>query len=255
MNRALIGYTGFVGSTLLGQTEFNFKYRSTNISDIQGRSFDMVVCAAAPAKKWYANQHPEEDASNIDLLMENLSHIKTDQFILISTVDVFKKPICVNENSLIETENLHPYGFNRFRLECFIKKHFENYLIVRLPGLVGHGLKKNIIFDFLNNNNLESIESRNIFQFYPMDKLWNDINIALANKIRLIHLTAAPLQVADIAQSAFGFEFKNELTNPLVSYDMQSIYSHLWGNEKYQYNKTESMSSIRQYALTEGKTL
>lgn len=50
MTKALIGYTGFVGTTLLKQTKFDDFYRSTNINDIKGKKFDLVVCAGAPAK-------------------------------------------------------------------------------------------------------------------------------------------------------------------------------------------------------------
>ena len=58
MKNALIGFSGFVGSTLLKQASFNTLYRSTTISDIRGGHFDTVVCAAAPAQKWIANREP-----------------------------------------------------------------------------------------------------------------------------------------------------------------------------------------------------
>lgn len=50
MKSALIGSTGFVGSTLLSQREFDFCYHSTDIADIDNKEFDLVICAAAPAK-------------------------------------------------------------------------------------------------------------------------------------------------------------------------------------------------------------
>ena len=34
MNNALIGFSGFVGSTILSQASFNVLYRSSNIADI-----------------------------------------------------------------------------------------------------------------------------------------------------------------------------------------------------------------------------
>ena len=38
MKNALIGFSGFVGSTLLKQSSFESLYRSTNISEIAGQS-------------------------------------------------------------------------------------------------------------------------------------------------------------------------------------------------------------------------
>lgn len=72
---SLIGFSGFVGSTLLKQSSFDDLYRSTNISEIEGKSFDVVVCAGAPAKKWIANREPEADCQTIEALIDHLKTI------------------------------------------------------------------------------------------------------------------------------------------------------------------------------------
>ena len=146
---ALIGFSGFVGSTLLKQAKFDHLYRSTNISEIKNKSFNLVVCAGAPAQKWLANRDPHADNLKILNLIDQLSTIKAQKFILISTVDVFKNPVSVNEETPIDENGLNAYGFNRRLLEKFVENQFSESLIIRLPGLVGPGLRKNIIFDFL----------------------------------------------------------------------------------------------------------
>lgn len=254
MTKALIGYTGFVGTTLLRQTKFDDFYRSTNINDIKGKKFDLVVCAGAPAKKWIANADPKGDQETIDSLIECLNNIECKTLILISTVDVFKSPNGVDENSVIDTQGLHAYGLNRYRLERFVAKRFQQHLIVRLPGLVGPGLRKNIIFDFLNDNNVEKIESRSIFQFYPMVNLWFDIKVALENKINLIHLTAAPVSVAEIALDGFGINFDMQQAAQPVFYDMRSVYGALFGGSAhYQYSVKDTLQAVRHYAQSEPK--
>ena len=65
MDNALIGFSGFVGSTLLKQTHFSALYRSTNIHEIENRKFDVVVCAGAPAQKWIANRDPAVDRKSV----------------------------------------------------------------------------------------------------------------------------------------------------------------------------------------------
>lgn len=82
------------------------------------------------------------DKACIDSLIDHLKTVKAKKFILISTVDVFKSPVNVDENSPIILDELKPYGYNRRRLELFVKKNFTSHLIVRLPGLVGSGLKR-----------------------------------------------------------------------------------------------------------------
>lgn len=252
MNNALIGYTGFVGSTLLKQAGFSALYRSTNIHEIENREFDVVVCAGAPAQKWIANRDPVDDRKKIDSLIDHLRTIKCKTFILISTVDVFKNPIGVDESTAVDEIGLHAYGLHRRLLEKFVEHNFSNHLIVRLPGLVGPGLRKNIVFDFLNKNNLHSIESRSFFQFYPMVNLWYDIQIARGAGLSLIHLTAEPISVANVSLQCFGIPFTQSLENPPVSYDMQTLYAHIFGSqERYQYSARETIQSIRAYAQSE----
>ena len=255
MKSALIGYTGFVGSTLTRSFNFDALYRSTNIANIEGEKFDLLICAGAPAKKWYANQHPEEDSNSVNKLIEHLSKVEAKYFVLISTVDVFRDPTYVDELSEVEVSGLCPYGANRYRLERFVASAFDQHLIVRLPGLVGTGLKKNIIFDFLNHNQLNKIESRNCFQFYPMKNLWLDISKSRENGLNLVHLTSEPVSVNEVAREAFGIEFNNYLDRPLIKYDFRSVYADLWGKNLYQYDKNESLEAIREYALTEKRSL
>jgi dTDP-4-dehydrorhamnose reductase len=252
MKNALIGFTGFVGSSLLRQTKFEFLFRSTNIKEIEGGIFDLVVCAGAPAQKWVANREPREDLKKINGLIANLQNIKCKTFILISTVDVFKYPIGVDENSLVDESGLNPYGLHRRLLEKFVADHFSNYLIIRLPGLVGPGLKKNVIFDFLNNNNLQTVESRGVFQFYPMVNLWYDIQTALKAGLNLVHLTSEPISVADVSLECFGQIFTQELAGSPPIYDFRTIHSDLFkGEGNYQYRECEIIQAIRAYAQSE----
>jgi len=256
MKQAVIGFSGFVGSTLLKQTSFKSCYRSTNISDIEGKSFDTVVCAGAPAQKWIANREPEADCKKIDGLIAHLKTIQCKTFILISTVDVFKSPRGVDEDTTVDDSGLHAYGLHRRLLEKFVESHFPIYLIVRLPGVVGPGLRKNVIFDFLNANNLHTIDSRGIFQFYPMVNLWYDIQIALRAGLNLVHLTAEPISVKEISEAGFGKLFKQALANPPAAYDFQSKHAELFGGQGlYQYSRRETIQAVRAYAQSEPITI
>jgi len=253
---ALIGYSGFVGSVLLKQAEFSHLYRSADISSIDDLFFDTIVCAAAPAQKWIANRDPVADRRNIDNLIGHLQKVSCNQCILISTVDVFANSLGVTEETIVNEEGLHPYGLHRRMLEKFIESHFSNHLIVRLPGLVGPGLRKNVIFDFLNDNNLHAIDSRGVFQFYPMVNLWYDIQIALNAGLKLVHLTVEPVSVAAVAVLGFGKPFSQVLDAPPAIYDMRTQHAELFGGKgNYQYNRRESIQAIRAYAQSEPRTL
>ena len=124
MNNALIGYSGFVGSTLLKQAVFKSLYRSTNIHDIEGQLFNTVVCAGAPAQKWIANREPETDRHTIESLIAHLKTIQCQTFILISTVDVFINPVKVDEDTPVEESGLHAYGLHRRLIGKVYRKPF-----------------------------------------------------------------------------------------------------------------------------------
>lgn len=254
-DNALIGYTGFVGSTLRKQAPFSHLYRSTNIEEIRGRAFDRIVCAGAPAQKWLANRDPQGDRQRIDGLIDCLRATQAKEFVLVSTVDVFQHPQGVDESTPIAQEGLHTYGLHRRLLEEFVASHFPRYLIVRLPGLVGPGLRKNVIFDFLNDNNLDAIESRSVFQFYPMVNLWWDIQRAWEAGLQLVHLTSAPVSVADVALQGFGKPFTHALAATPARYDMQTRHAELFGGQgRHQYSVRETLQAIRAYAQSEPRT-
>ncbi len=253
---ALLGWSGFVGSTLLRQREFAFRYRSTDIAESRGREFETVVCAAAPALKWVANRDPGGDRQNIEALCRDLGTLRCKTFVLVSTVDVFAKPDGVDETSVVDTSGLHAYGLNRYHLERFVRERFERHLVVRLPGLVGPGLRKNVVFDLLNANALEAVDSRSVFQFYPTVNLWYDIGIALAAGLDLVHLTAEPVSVRRVARDGFGLAFENVLERDVAAYDFRSQHAALFGGSgAYQYSARESLAAIRAYAQSEARSV
>jgi hypothetical protein len=256
MKNALVGSSGFVGSTLLKQSSFDSLYRSTNIGEIRNQTFETVICAGAPAQKWIANRDPDDDRAKIEGLISHLKSMTCKTFVLISTVDVFKSPLGVDESTAVDESDLHAYGLHRRLLEKFVECHFSNHLIVRLPGLVGPGLRKNVIFDFLNNNNLHAIDSRGVFQFYPMVNLWYDIQLALNAGLKLVHLCAEPISVSNVSLHGFGRPFEQIQASSPGSYDMRTRHAGIFGTSgHYQYNRRETIQAVRAYAQSEPRTI
>jgi nucleoside-diphosphate-sugar epimerase len=227
---ALIGYTGFVGGNLLAQHKFDALFNSSNIDDIAGRSFDLIVCAGTPAEPWKANHFPEDDVGSIERLTQSLMKAEARRLVLVSTVDVFIHPVNVDEDSPTPTEGLHPYGRHRLQLEELVTARFDA-LVIRLPTLYGSGLKRNAVFDLLNRNDVHKIDSRNVFQFYCIDRSWSDIERALDNELPLVHLVTEPVSVSDVAREAFDIEFTNEVVTTPVQYDVHTKHAELFGGK------------------------
>lgn len=250
---ALIGSSGYVGSTLKRQTRFDDQFSSQNIHTIDGRSYDLLVCAGAPGAKWVANRDPDADRSNIQRLASHLAAVDARSLVLISTVDVFACPREVDETSHAGLEGLSAYGSNRLWLESLVRTRWPDALIVRLPGLVGPGLRKNALFDLKHRNDVAALDARAVYQFYPMINLWADITVARASGLRLVHLTAEPLSMSEIAAECFGqsLDDRTDIGEP-ARYDFRTQHAGRFGGTgSYTYSPRESLMAIRAYAQSE----
>ena len=150
MQTALVGYTGFVGSNLAKSHKFTKQYNSKNIEEAYGLVPDLLVYAGVRAEKFLANREPERDLAAVREAFSNITRIQPKKLVLISTIDVFRKPVEVDEETPVDEENLQPYGANRYRLEQWVRAEYPDALIVRLPGLYGENLKKNFIYDLIH---------------------------------------------------------------------------------------------------------
>jgi nucleoside-diphosphate-sugar epimerase len=254
MARALIGHTGFVGGTIFGQTHFDDTFNSSNIETIRGRSYEVIVCAAAPGRKWLANREPDEDRKSIDRLMGALDLAEAGDFVLISPVDVYPVPVGVDESTPIDNAENDAYGRHRRLLEEFVESRFGG-LTVRLPGLFGAGLKKNAIYDLLNDNRVDLIPPDSVFQFYDMSELWRDVERCRALGLGLVNFATPPLSARDMARDVFGVDLRNDSAPPPVRYDMRTRFaSALGGHGDYLCDLEHVLDGMRRFVEKERNT-
>ena len=71
---------------------------------------------------------------------------------------------------------------------------------MRLPGLFGPGLKKNLVFDLLHQPHERFAHSDSTFQFYDVRDLWGHVLQAQNAGLSLVHLTTEPLSAADVGE-------------------------------------------------------
>lgn len=251
MKTALIGHSGFVGQTLDGALKPTHRYRSTNIESIVGESFDHVVCAGVQAVKWWANQNPEEDWNGIQRLLRPLSRVSADRVTLISTIDVYNPPVAVDEDSIIDPAGHHPYGAHRLRVEEEIRKMFPRVLVLRLPGLFGRGLKKNVIFDLMHDNNLERVHPEGSFQYYDTSRLAEDMGKAWGLGLKLLNVSAEPILTRKIRDRFFpGKQLAGEIERreagaAPAGYDMLSKHAGVWGGDDgYLYSSATVLDDL-----------
>ncbi len=310
----LIGNSGFVGGALLRQTRFAACFNTTNIAAIEGQSFGTLVCAAAPGSMLEANRAPERDAAQIDALIERLVNVRAERFVLISSIAVLEDFAGGDDETTQAFQQPLAYGRHRRALEAFVEDHFASSLIIRLPALFGHGLRKNFLFDLVNPvPSLLTEAKRNglmaafdpplaawagtlyatgpvtgmlkldraalnadrrraaledavtalgasatqfhhrdtTYQFYPIDRLWQDIGIALEVGLSHLHLVAEPLTAAAIHLALIGRPMPDTPAR-LHSEDMRTRHAALWGAEgPYQFSAAATLDLLAAFYASE----
>ncbi|MBM0741014.1 NAD-dependent epimerase/dehydratase family protein [Phormidium sp. CLA17] len=248
----LIGYTGFVGSNLTRLTVFDACYNTQNIAEISGQAFETLVCAAPQAKKWWANQHPDEDCALVKQLINHLKHTQVERFILISSIDVFPTVVGVDETFDCASQSNHAYGRNRLMLEQFVAAHFPLAHIVRLPGLFGPGLRKNVIFDMINHNQPEKIDPDSRFQWYDVTRLWADLQTVVQKDLRLVMLATEPVATKEIQEQFFPTVEIGAEASGSAFYDVHTCHAKaLGGSGKYLLTKEQVLQDIGRFVATE----
>jgi nucleoside-diphosphate-sugar epimerase len=250
---AVIGSTGFVGGNLMTQVGEADGYNSKNIEDIAGREYDLLFCAGARAEMWRINADPEPDRANNKRLMDNMAKAKIKQLVLMSTVGVYPNPVRdVDEDSPIDEAKLTPYGLHHLELEHFCQDHFDS-TIVRLPGLFGPGIKKNVIYDFLHDNNIDQIHSEGVHQYYNLGHVWRDTQTAMKAGLRLVNFATPPISVAEVAREVFGRKFTNRPEGKTPAYfDFRTKYAEVFGgHDGYMQDKASVLAEMREFVTAE----
>lgn len=247
MTTALIGSTGFVGSHLLRKMPIEDTYNSRTIAEIRGRHYDLILCAGVRAEKWKANQDPAADRAGIAALTEHLLRASCQRLVLFSTIDVYPNPVGVDEDSPIDASAASPYGRHRYELEQMLSARFRT-TVIRLPGLFGSGLKKNIIFDLLNNNQVEKIQPRSVFQFYNLENLADDLRWAIESELTLVNFATQPIETAELVREVFGRELPEQPSLPVAHYDMRTRHDDCFGRrDGYLYGKREILDDLTRF--------
>jgi hypothetical protein len=255
MKSLIIGHRGFVGSNLSRHFPIATGVGRQEIGELAGQSFGEIYCAAPQAKKWWANQNSEQDRLEVETLIQACRQLTCNgSFILFSTVDVYDPPTGVDERCQ-PSEESHPYGQHRFMLEKTILDLFGNQArIIRLPALVGHGLKKNIIYDLIHDNNVEQINPNSVFQWFNLDHLPSIINrVKHLESGKILNVASEPVATCLVLDAWFA-DAKERLNWDAVPirYDVQTVYGQ--DGSPYLYSVEDALNiHLRPYIEAQRK--
>ena len=184
----LIGYTGFIGSSL-NQDQYQLKLNSRNWDSIsEPIDVDKLVIAAPSGVKYLANREPLNDLDKCLSLVRNIikyfKSIKT--MVIISSNDTLNPTTDYGQNRQY---------FNNLMEEVCRIKHTDLY-IMYLGMTFGSKARKGMVYDFMHGN--FDYYKGGTYQFYPVRRLEQDIQHCIDNGIHKAMLSSVPIKTSEI---------------------------------------------------------
>lgn len=192
---AVIGAQGFVGSAFvetLGHKE-GLSVQAVvrqNYEAHRGRRFDIVVDCSANSRKYLADEQPGQDFErSVTQRLRTLSDFGAGLHVHISSVDVYSdlsSSDSTREDVILDASRISRYGFHKWLAELLVRHYAPQWLIVRLAGMVGRGLRKNPVYDVLHGEPLR-IHPDSRYQFLDTQQVaeiaWTLVERGFANEV------------------------------------------------------------------------
>lgn len=171
----ILGKNGFVGQTVFNTLTSKFTITEDDKCDI------LINCAGF-SRMYVANKQPEEMHKVENSVIEKINNTKFERLIHVSTISA-------------EVHHQSNYGKIKKQIEDYLMSKYDT-LVLRLGGLVGPGLKKNVVFDILNDrplfvtedsfyNYITTNEVANIIDYMIKIQIKDIINVGAINSIRV----------------------------------------------------------------------
>lgn len=230
----IVGGKGLTGSALVEYAKKNgFEFeiiQRENKEEFFGKSCDVLIFANGNAVKSKANQDPFFDFhASVSSVVEYVQKIDYKKFVLLSTVDVYDRKDderFTNEDIKINEKSLAPYGFHKLLAENYVKRYCSDYLIFRLGGLVGNGLKKNPAYYFIKKDSKVTISPDSELNFIHTDLVAEIIFKALHDKISNEIFNVASknsIRIGDIRNIIkYDSEFSDDAKNQVERYKINT---------------------------------
>lgn len=151
----VLGSAGFVGSAVVSEA----RERGLSIHEVDrdtyapGLSARWIINANGNSKKFLAREQPVQEFDlSVRSVMQSLYDFHCEQYCFLSTIDVYdnvRDPAANAETAVIRRDLLSPYGLHKLIAEDLVRHYAPRWLILRMGGFVGPGLRKNSIYDLL----------------------------------------------------------------------------------------------------------
>ncbi|KAI8816574.1 uncharacterized protein EV422DRAFT_279253 [Fimicolochytrium jonesii] len=251
--------------------DFAEKFDVSHLADIVGCSFDTILCILPdgfvhPRHRRIAHEETEHQADDpqeqeryyAETLKSHLRYVNCNRFFLVTSMkdgnEVQGEPPeqLVTDDFLPLKEGSASSG--SLLIEAFVRKQFPCSLIARVPNLYGGDL--DAALTLITSEVVTEQQPSRLYQFYPMARLWPDLEIASAAGLKTINLAPEPILLEDIAETLWS---RNENhvhrsaprhgpAEELFPSQLQTAHAALWGMDKpYLIPKNDTLSDLKRH--------
>lgn len=173
MRRAIIlGARGFLGSAITAEARARgydtVEVEADDYPARAGARADWLINANGNSRKYLSDERPLEDFDlSVRSVAASLRDFRFDRYLHLSTVDVYADkgdPARNAETEPIRPAQLSRYGHHKWLAEELVRFNAASWMVVRMGGLVGPGLRKNAVYDLLRGVPLR-VHPDSVFQF------------------------------------------------------------------------------------------
>ncbi len=200
----LIGGNGLVGSAfarVLAAEGRKFAILDRqSYRDHVGQACELLINANGNSRKPLAVKDPLADFdASVRSVRCSLADFRFERYLHLSSCDVYadcSSPGTTREDQPLDVPGQSPYGFHKYMAEQCVRHAARDWLIFRLGGFVGPGLKKNAIYDIAHGG-----------------PLWLDPE----SELQFLSTDAAARMMLDIAGRGIGREVINFCGKGVIS--------------------------------------
>jgi nucleoside-diphosphate-sugar epimerase len=253
----ILGGNGFVGSAL--SREASKRYSDLIIVDRNsysvsiGMDCDILINASTNSKKYISSQFPDLDfQETVENVKNSLKNFTYKKYVLISSADVYSdspSPNSSNENREIDTAKIGKYGFHKYLAEKCVMKNANDWIVFRMGGFVGEGIKKNAIYDILFGKKLW-IAPNSKLQFINTDIaaqiVFNILDLKISNQIfNLCGIGCVELQeIIDYIGRSVRIDNNAKYIAHEISLDKISRYARLPKSKKMVFDYIDEIIKV-----------
>jgi hypothetical protein len=242
MQLSILG-NGFIGQTLHRLACDSMIFDRTGAHNLVNHDHEVLVVTAPTGNRLAVAQNPDKDLENCKNIIEQIAKCRFKQLVLIGTVDAYAKRKSQNaEPDTVCPQS--PYGQNRWFLENALSQ-ISACSIVRLPSLIHPSIQKNILYDLKTKNWLDKINVNSSIQWYPLQRLNEDILLVASQRLKFQNLCSPPIHNRQIVFQYFPHLLAELEKNTIqdLHYDVKNSY------QTYSIDLDQIWSSFDEYFL------